>query len=43
MRTAQNRSEKPIRTGNSAGEPVVLARCANEEAEVAFIRDEIAG
>ncbi len=42
MRAAPNRSEKPIGTENSAGEPVVLARCANEEAEAAFVRDEIA-
>ncbi|MGD9936152.1 MAG: ATP-dependent helicase [Methanoregulaceae archaeon] len=41
MSAAPNRIPKAIGTDNSAGEPVVLARCANEAAEVAFIRDEI--
>ena len=41
MRSAPNRTEKPIRTGNPAGEPVVLAHCADEEAQAAFLRDEI--
>ena len=42
MESAPNRTPKAISTANPAGEPVVLARCANEAAEVAFIRDEIA-
>ena len=42
MSAAPNRTPKKIGTDNPAGEPVVLARCANETAEVSFIRDEIA-
>ena len=42
MSAAPNRTPKAIGTDNPAGEPVVLARCANEAAEVAFIQEEIA-
>jgi len=42
MSAAPNRTPKKIGTDNPVGEPVVLARCANEAAEVSFIRDEIA-
>ena len=42
MGTVPNRTPKEITTENPEGEPVVLARCANEAAEVEFIRDEIA-
>ena len=41
MASAPNRQPKEIRTENPEGEPVVVAQCANEAAEVAFIRDEI--
>jgi DNA helicase-2/ATP-dependent DNA helicase PcrA len=42
MSAAPNRTPKRIGTDNPSGEPVVLARCANEAAEVSFIRSEIA-
>ncbi len=42
MQSAPNRTPKEIGTANPEGEPVVLARCANEAAEVDFVRDEIA-
>ena len=41
MASAPNRQPKEIRTENPEGEPVVVAQCANEAAEVAFVRDEI--
>jgi DNA helicase II / ATP-dependent DNA helicase PcrA len=42
MQSAPNRTPKAIGTANPEGEPVVLARCANEEAQAVFVRDEIA-
>ena len=42
MQSAPNRTPKEITTANPEGEPVVFARCANEEAQVAFVRDKIA-
>ena len=41
MASAPNRQAKEIRTENPEGEPVVVAQCANEAAEVEFIREEI--
>jgi DNA helicase II / ATP-dependent DNA helicase PcrA len=42
MESAPDRQSKRIETENPEGEPVVVAQCENEEAEVEFIRGEIA-
>ena len=37
MRNAPNRAEKPLITHNRDGDPVVVARCENEQAEAQFV------
>jgi len=41
MRHAPERQEKPLLTKNPSGDPVVVAECENEAAEVAFVLSEI--
>jgi DNA helicase-2/ATP-dependent DNA helicase PcrA len=41
LRKASKKAEKSLWTSNEDGEPVVVSRCENEDAEAAYVVDEI--